>query len=170
MSMTGSTSRLRFNNRVYLEHYRNGVITLKANFFNMITNIGKNTILDTCFNGITPISNASWSIGIIDNASYTAVSATDTAASHAGWIENIGYSGGVRPAWGSTFASAQQITNPTAVTFNITVSSATYQGIFIISNNTLNGTTGVLWSTALFPSTVPVANGDQIKISYNIAC
>lgn len=163
-------TRLKFNNNVYLEHWRNGIFILSYNFKNMITNIGKNTILDVMYNGVTPISNASWSIGIIDNASYIGVAATDTMASHTGWIENIGYSGGVRPAWGSTFASAQIVTNPTAITYNITASTATYQGIFITSSNTLNGITGILWSTALFPSILPVASGDQIKISYSVAC
>jgi hypothetical protein len=35
------------------------------------------------------------------------------------------------------------------------------KGIFIVTNNTKGGTTGTLWSTALFSADVPVANGKE---------
>jgi hypothetical protein len=46
--------------------------------------------------------------------------------------------------------------------------SGTVKGIFITSNNTKSGTSGKLWSTALFSADVPVVNGDQLKITYTL--
>jgi hypothetical protein len=42
------------------------------------------------------------------------------------------------------------------------------KGIFVTSSNTKNGTTGTLWSTAAFASTVDVSNGDSLKITYTV--
>jgi hypothetical protein len=157
-----------------VEHRRlfNGVKRLitKFNIKNMITNAGKNYVLGAAFAGVTQISQASWCISIIDNAGYSAVNATDTMASHSTWNEFTQYSQTTRVAWGPGSPSAQQITNATACTFDITATTGTLQGIFICSNNTISGTTGTLWSTALFPSTIPVTNGDEIKVTYSVAC
>lgn len=135
---------------------------------NDIVNVGKNMILNVMFNGGTASGNSAWVIGLINNAGFSALAAADTMASHTGWAEFVGYSGGVRPGWGSGSASGQAVTNGTAVTFNIT-SSATLYGVFICDNNTLSGTSGNLWATAGFASTVPVNNGDQIKITYTVS-
>lgn len=155
--------------RFIVEHLRNGKVLQKQEFPNGITNIGKDTILNVMFNGATQIAQSSWCIGIIDNASFTALAATDTMASHSGWIENVNYSESNRVAWGPGSSSGQTVTNASAAVFDITA-TATLQGVFVTSNNTLNGTTGTLWTTALFSAPIPVSNGDQIKISYSIAC
>jgi hypothetical protein len=136
---------------------------------NGITNIGKNKVLDVMFNDSTPIANASWFIGLIDNASFSALAAGDTMASHAGWIEFTGYSQATRVAWGSGAASSQSTTNASPATFDIT-GTATLNGIFVNSIGTKGGTTGTLWATASFTSTVPVNNGDQMKITYTVSC
>lgn len=165
---------LHLRGLIGVEHRRpfNGVKRLitKFNVKNMITNAGKNYVLGTAFAGVTQISQASWCISIIDNAGYSAVNATDTMASHSTWFEFTGISQTTRVAWGPGSPSAQQITNATACTFDITATSGTLQGIFICSNNTISGTTGTLWSTALFPSTIPVTAGDEIKVTYSVAC
>jgi hypothetical protein len=155
--------------KFFAEHWRDGVLLERQEFPNGVTNIGKDTILNTMFNSATQIAQASWCIGIINNASFTALAATDTMASHTGWIEFSGYSEANRVAWGPGSSSGQTVTNASAATFDITT-TATLQGVFVTSNNTIGGTTGTLWTTALFSSPIPVTSGDQIKITYSIAC
>jgi hypothetical protein len=164
------STKMKFFGQVGYEHIRGGKILIPKMWVpNGITNIGRDTILNTMFNSLTQTAQSSWCIGIIDNASFTALAGTDTMASHAGWIENSAYSEANRVQWGPGSSSGQTVTNATAATFDIT-GTATLQGVFLTSNNTISGTTGLLWTTALFASPIPVTNGDQIKISYSIAC
>lgn len=161
---------LQFRGEWYVEHYdKNGNFLGRYRFPNGITNVGKNYILDVGFNSITQISQSSWCVGIIDNAGFSALASADTMSSHGGWSEFTSYSQTTRVAWGSGSASGQQISNATADTFDLTASGTLY-GIFVTSDNTKGGTTGTLWSTAAFPTTIPVSNGDQLKITYAIAC
>lgn len=152
-----------------VEHYRNGRIIGNYEAPNTITNVGKNYILDVMFNGGTQIVNASWFMGFITSTSFSAIAAADTMASHAGWAELTGYSQSTRQAWGSGAAASQSTTNATAVTIDIT-GTFTVKGLFITSNSTKSGTTGTLWSAALFSSgDVSVINGDQLRSTYTLS-
>ena len=135
---------------------------------NDIVNAGKNQILGVMFFGATQISTGSWVIGLISAAGYSALAAGDTMASHSGWAEFTSYSQANRVAWGPGAASGQAITNGTPAQFSITA-SGTLEGVFITDQNTIGGTSGDLWATALFSATVPVNNGDVIKITYTIS-
>ncbi len=166
----GIISILDFKGRWVAEKWRNGKLLLRDPFPNAIVNVGKNYILDTMFNNQTQIAQSSWCIGIIDNSGFTALAASDTMASHSGWTtENVAYSESTRVAWGQGSSSGQTVTNASAAVFDMT-GTATLQGVFLTSNNTKSGTTGILWTEALFSSPIPVTSGDQIKISYSIAC
>ncbi len=134
-------------------------------FDNGVTNIGKNTQLDVIFNAGTQI--VAWYLGLVDDAGFTAFAASDTMASHGGWTEFTTYSEATRPQWSPDAAAAQQITNSTPVNFNIT-GTATLQGIFVTSDNVKSGVAGTLWATASFAGTIPVANGDLLKITYTV--
>lgn len=158
---------LNLKGQYYLEHWRDGEQIGKYLIPNDITNEGKNLIFDTMFNGATQILNASWFIGLISLVGYSGIAAGDTMASHAGWTEFTGYSQANRVLWGPSAAASQSITNPTAATFDLTA-TGTVKGIFVCSNNTKGGTTGKLWSGALFLQDVPVVSGDQFKISYTV--
>lgn len=133
---------------------------------NAVVNEGKNKLFDVMFGGVTAITG--WVIGLIDNTSYSATPNTDTMSSHAGWQEFTGYSETTRVAWGPTAAANQTITNTTAATFTINA-TGTLRGIFLTSSNTKGGTTGTLWSTALFASTIAVQSGDQVKVTYSVS-
>lgn len=133
---------------------------------NGIVDVGLNHILETEFNGGTPVTT--WYIGLIDNASFSALAAGDTSASHAGWIENSDYDEATRPEWTAGTAAARSITNASTVDFSMNATK-TIKGIFIISNATKGGSTGVLWSTAAFGSTVSVNNGDTLKVTYTLS-
>jgi len=134
-------------------------------FDNGVTNIGKDSQLDVIFNSGTQIT--SWYLGLVDNAGFTAFANSDTMASHGGWTEFTTYTEATRPQWSPDAAASQQITNSTPTNFNIT-GSGTLQGIFVTSDNTKSGTTGTLWATASFAGTIPVANGDLLKITYTV--
>lgn len=160
-------NRLKLKGTYYVEHYRNGELLGKYEVLNDITNEGKNLIFDVMFNDETQIANASWFIGLISLTSFSALAAGDTMASHSGWVEFTSYSQANRVAWGSGDAASQSVTNATPATFDMN-GSGTVKGIFITSSNTKSGTTGKLWSTALFSADVPVVNGDQLKITYTL--
>ena len=159
--------KLLLKGKYYVEHYRNGELLGKYEVFNDITNVGKNYIFDVMFNDGTQIANNSWFIGLINLTSFSALAAGDTMSSHSGWIEFTAYSQSNRVAWGSGAAASQSVTNATPATFDMN-GSGTVKGIFITSSNTKSGTTGTLWSTALFSADVPVVNGDQLKITYTL--
>ena len=143
----------------HLEKWRDGrLVYEEKNIPNGVVNLGKNDVLDVYFFNAT--QSPTWFLGFIDNAGFSALADTDTAASHAGWGEATGYSESNRPTWVTTAAASQSITNPTPATFSIT-GTATLKGLAIWNDNTKSGSAGLLWATALFA-------GDIIKISYTV--
>lgn len=159
--------RMGMRGRWVVEHIRNGEKIGEYAIPNLITTAGKNHLLDVGFRAQTQIS--AWYIGLVDNTSFTAFDVADTMASHAGWIEfSSGYSQSTRVAWSPTAAAAGSISNSTAAQFDMTA-SGTLKGIFVTSGSAKNGTTGTLWSGAAFSGTVPVSNGDQLKVTYTVS-
>lgn len=165
-SMLDAIKRLK--GRFRIEHTdRDGNLIGEYEMDNGITTGGKNSLLNTFFNNTTP--PVTWYFGVVDNSGFSAFTdATDTMSSHSGWNEFTNVSGN-RVAWGNGSASSASITNGTAATISIT-GSGTLKGIFVTTVNTVGGTTGVLWSTAAFSSTVNVNNGDNLKITYTVNC
>jgi hypothetical protein len=133
---------------------------------NGIVDEGLNHILDTQFNGGTQVT--AWYIGLINNSGYSALSNSDTMGSHAGWVESSAYSESNRPEWTAGSAGSRSITNASTVDFSINA-TVTIRGIFITSQNTKGGTTGVLWSTAAFGSNIALNNGDTLKVVYTLS-
>lgn len=160
--------RVGLNGQWGVDHYRDGAKIARYEVPNDITNEGKNTLFEIMFHDGTQIANASWFIGLISSSGYSALAATDVMASHAGWTEFTSYSQSTRVAWGAGAAASQSITNASPATFDIT-SAGTVKGIFVTSNSTKSGTTGKLWSTALFAADVPVSNGDQLRATYTVS-
>lgn len=151
-----------------VEHWRNGEKLAEYSFNNGITNVGKNYLFDAGFNSGTQVASGSWYISLIDSTGYSALAVTDTMASHGGWAEFTGYSQSTRVLWGQGASSGQTVTNGTPATFDINA-PGTLKGIFVTSGSAKSGTTGTLWSTGLFNADVPVASGDQFKITYAVA-
>lgn len=150
-----------------VEFLRNGKVFERQSFPNGITTPGKASLLNVAFNAATQLT--AWYFGLIDNSGFTALNAADTMASHSGWNEFTTYSESTRVQWSNVTTSTNSITNSSPGQFDITGSGTLY-GIFVVSNSTKSGTTGTLWSTAQFSSTVAVNNADQIKITYTINC
>jgi len=170
--------------RFVVEHFRKGVKIGHYEFPNGITNQGKNKLLDVMFHGVSAITT--WWLGMIDNAGYTALAATDTyqniGQSGNQWAEFTSYtdagnggSSSTRPEWTEGAASGQAITNGTPVVFDIT-GSATVKGLFLVGgianaqNKSNHEAGGILWATALFGTgDVPVNANDQLKVTYTVS-
>lgn len=161
-------NKLSCLNPIVVQHWREDKLIAEYQTFNDITNEGKNNIFEVYFHSGTQTLTASWFIGLISNSGFTGLAATDTMSSHAGWTEFTAYSQSTRVAWGPGTATSQSITNATAAQFDIT-GSGTVKGVFIVTNSTKSGTSGILWATALFSADVPVVNGDQLKVTYTVS-
>ena len=164
---TSPTSELSgLKGRFVVEHWRDGKRINEYHFPNGITNEGKNKLLDVMFHGTTAIT--SWWLGLIDNANYSALAASDTYddinQAGNGWDEFTSYtdagngdSSTTRPAWPEDAASGQSITNSTTAIFDITA-SGTVKGLFLVGgianaqNKSNHESGGTLWATALFGS------------------
>ena len=163
-----SKEKMSLKGKFHIEHFNKaGELVGKYEVPNGIVDVGLNHILETEFNGGTPIT--SWYIGLVDNASFSAFANADTMASHAGWIEtHTTYSEGTRPEWTAGTAASRAITNAVTVDFSMT-GTITVKGIFITSNATKGSATGTLWSTAAFASNVTANNGDTLKVTYTVS-
>lgn len=140
---------------------------------NGITTIAKNDIFNVYFNAGTQPTAANWSLGLIDNSTFTAISNSDLISSHTGWTEFTGYKRSDdnttnRATWGQGSASSAQITNASQVTFTFTASGSV-TGIFVASSTAKSATTGILWSTALFAAPLAVAIDDILRVTYTLS-
>lgn len=150
-----------------IEHFnRAGELLGTYDVPNGIVDEGLNHILETQFNGGSPVT--AWYIGLVNNASYSAFANADVMNSHAGWIEATAYAEATRPEWTAGSATGRSITNAAVVDFSVNA-TITFKGIFITSNATKGGTTGILWSTAAFSSPVSASNGDTLKVTYTVS-
>lgn len=158
---------LNFQGSMLLEHWRAGLLIACYKQPNLVTNQGKNAILGAYFNaGAVP---AEFYIGLIDNATFTALAAVDTAAVHSGWAEFTAYSQTTRPIWIRGAASGQQVASTAASVFNIT-GSGVLKGGFVVTNNAKGGTGGILWGEVAYGATIAVSNGDVIRNTYALNC
>lgn len=129
---------------------------------NLIPNAGLNHILDTVLHGSTP--NTTWYLGLKNAGT---VAAADTLASHAGWTENVAYTGD-RKEYIEAAASGQSITNAASpASFAINTDGQTIAGAFLASAAT--GTTGVLLSAGNFATAKSAGSGDTIELTYTLS-
>jgi len=159
-------SRIKFGGVFHVEHYRNGELLATYDMPNGVTDLGVNHVLDVAFHEAA--ATATWYLGLVDNSGFSAFANADTSASHGGWNEFTSYSESDRLAWTEGAAAARAITNAATVDFSIN-GSGTVKGVFLISDDTKSGTTGVLFATAAFSSNVPVLNGDDLKVTYTVS-
>jgi hypothetical protein len=156
---------MNMRGRFKVEHIRDGEVIGQYAMPNGIVDVGLNSLLDVYFHNQTQI--ATWYIGLIDNAGFTALSNSDTMSSHTGWAESTAYDEATREEWLEGAAASRSITNSTPAEFTISATT-TLKGIFVTSNSTKGGTTGTLWATAAFSSTVGVQDNDILRITYTV--
>ena len=142
-----------------------GSVRWEDAFPNTVVTGGKNDLLNKYFLGSS--YTAAFYVGLKGSGT---INAADTMSSHAGWAEITTYSNGTRPAFSAAAASAGSTSNSASpAVFNIN-GSATVAGCFITTNNTVGGTTGVLFSAADFALARSVLSGDTLSVTYTISC
>lgn len=145
-----------------LECYdKNGVLKWVSEWSNTVVNVGLQHTLDVVFSAAANV--ATWFLGLTDSA--PTVNAADTLASHAGWVEETGYTGD-RQAWVEV-RSAEVMTNAASVAVFPITGSATIGGAFLCSVATT--TSGTLMSAgALTGGDRVVANLDTLNLTYTM--
>ena len=152
-----------------------GNLRWEDEFPNTVVTVGKNLILDQALAGST--YTAAEFMGLISSASYSAISATDTMASHSGWLEagsaNAPTFSGNRgsAAWSAASAGAKALSS--SLSFSIT-GTGTIKGAFLVggsgATNVVAATTGVLISAGLFTGgDRSVLSGDTVSVSYSMS-
>ena len=165
----GAVDAFRPVGRFKVQHLRAGKLLAEFDALNAIVDVGLNHILETEFHAGTPIT--AWYIGLVNNAGFSAFSDADTMSSHTGWAETSDYDEANRPQWTAGTATGRAITNATTADFTMS-GTLTVKGLFICGGtgaNSKGGTTGTLWSSAAFSSTIPVIDGDVLKITYGLS-
>lgn len=149
-----------------------GNIKWTAEEHNLVVNVGLKDMNDKYFSGSG--YTATWYLGLYGAGVSNTPAADDTAASHVGWTEITPYSNATRPV--ATFAAATAadpsvITNSAAPAVYNVNATATVGGAFLISDETKDGTTGVLFSAADFsaPGDRNVSSGDTITVTYTFS-
>lgn len=141
-----------------------GTIAWRRIVYNGLTTEGANHILGVEFNSVAQITT--WHIGLIDNASFSALAAADTMASHAGWIEVTAYSEGVRQTWTPLSVSGGACVNTSLVAFSINATK-TIKGMFLTSDSAKSGTAGKLIATAAFDQgNQSMSSGQTLDVTY----
>jgi hypothetical protein len=141
-----------------------GFVKWADTFCGTVVIAGLNKLLDATFK--TGLASPAWYVGLLDGATAPVIGVTDTMASHAGWIENVGVSNATRPALtpGTILNGAVDNSAARAI-FNINASGE-IAGAFITTGSALSGSTGTLYDVGLFlDSARDVANGDTLQVS-----
>ncbi len=142
--------------------------TLEAS--NIVATQGLNDLLTKYFKGSS--YTATWYVGLIDNAGWTAYAAGDTAAKITtsanppttnGWQELTAYSESVRQTLTLGTASGGSIDNSASQAVFTANASKTIRGAFIISDNTKGGTSGILYCEVDFSVAQPVISGNVLN-------
>lgn len=159
----------------HVEHWRKGQLIGMYEVPNLITNEGKNKLLDVMFHNVTQITT--WYILLIDGAGSPTVAAGDTYAQingTNGWDEFDEYDEATRQEWTEGAASSQSITNASPVVFTINASGSVF-GLALVGGGTAPSTKndsaggGTLWNAVAFTGgTVSVADDDQLKVTYTV--
>ncbi len=153
--------------RFECREFAGGPLLWVAFIKNLTTTQGLNDNLTKYLKGSS--YTAAWYVGLVDNASFSAFNAADTAAQIGGsngWLENQDYSESVRQTLTLGSASAGSIDNtgsPAVFTMN---STGTLKGGFLASSSTKGGTSGVLFSEGAFGGgNQPFGSGNVITVT-----
>lgn len=131
---------------------------------NLVTTIGKTTLLDTMFGPTAPVT---WYLGLIASTDFTdGPASTDTMLSHPGWVESTIYSQSTRIAAVFAAGAAGEKQLSAAAEFSMAAGTA-IMGCFLASSETKGSTTGILYSAGQFTNGERLLDaGDTLSVSY----
>lgn len=141
---------------------KDGSIRWRVRVRNGVTYQGLDFLFDCGFRGSAAVT---WYAGVIAAGGFSAVSSSDTAASHAGWVEYVGV--GSRPALSWDAAAGGAISSTGSVSISVT-STGDVRGFFMASSLTVGGSAGVLYATADLGADYGVVVGDTIYLAYDV--
>lgn len=159
---------------------KDGNLKWRDEFTNTVMTAGKNLALDTILAGSSYTVTGPY-LGLISSASYSAISASDTMASHAGWLEAgttnapqwTTPGSGARATAAFSSASGGSKALSSALSFSIST-TGTLKGCFLVFGSSASATnlntSGTLLSAGLFSGgDRAVINGDTVNVSYSLA-
>ncbi len=164
--------RFRFKNVYTFHHYAvDGTLKGIAKISNLVTTEGLNDVMTQYFTGSG--YTATWFCGLVSNASFGSFGAGDTAAEIGGtndWTE-FGFYSGTRPALvlGTiTGGAADNSASLASFTFG---TGGTLKGGFLVSDDTIGGTDGVLFGEGPFDDgmTLDVDAGETITMQVSLS-
>ncbi len=173
----GDAERAVIKGRYHIECIgADGNLKWSDDFDNVVATVGKNLALDTFLAGSGYTVTGPY-MGLISSVSYSAVAASNTMASHAGWIEagaaNAPTYTSPRKtcAWSAASSGSKALSS--ALSFAIT-GAGTLKGAFIVFGSgavsTIDNTSGTLLSAGLFSAgDRPVISGDTVNCSYSLS-
>lgn len=148
---------------------KDGKLKWVDGFENLTTTEGRNDALTQYLKGSS--YTATHFVGLVDNAGFSALAITDTAAQINGtnaWDELDDYSQATRPALTLGTASGGSIDNVASLatfTINATIS---INGGFTCTNSTKNGTTGKIYGEGSFGSPRAAISGDTVTVQVTL--
>lgn len=148
--------------------HKGGPVLWRERMKNLTVNQGLNNILQNQLKGSA--YTAAWYIGLINNASFSALAAGDTSQQingSNGWIETTAYAAGVRQTLTLGSVSGGSVDNsasPASFTMN---ASGTLNGAFLASTATQGTGAGgtILYGEASFGSTQPFVSSNVITVT-----
>lgn len=146
----------------------NGNLKWEDTFHNLVPSQGLQYMSASFFNA-TGYTTALY-LGLITGpGSGTTFVAADTLASHAGWTENVSYSGGRKSiGFGTPSTATPSVTVGTGATAFTMTGSATIAGAFV--TNAASGTSGVLFAEGDFTGgDKSVTTGDSLSVTYTFS-
>lgn len=158
-----------------------GNLKWTESFPNLVNAIGKELLLDTLLRTAGTYTTVGPFLGLIDGATPTFGTGSDTMTSHAGWTEFTNYTVGgsavrgtaVFAAASSTGSTPTNVTTcaATPITYTITGAGGTVGGCFLVTgsgaSSTQSNTSGTLYSAGAFAVPKITTAGDTVSVTYS---
>ena len=155
----------RHSHRFEVECYGpDGVLKWRDVSTNLVVNEGLDDILDKYYKGSA--YTAAFYVGLIDDT--PTIAATDTHATHAGWVEATPYSEAVRQTLTLGTVASQSVDNSASKASYSINATDTVGGAFVSDDNTKGGTSGssiIVGAAAFSGGDKAVANGDTLNVT-----
>lgn len=170
--MSSAVDFLRVKGRfeATLYEYIGGPVIWKSAWSNTVVTVGKNILISTLLTGSAYTVTGPY-MGLITATGFSAISASDTMASHTGWSESTTY-GSTRPTMSFSAASGGSITTSAAVNYTST-GTDTIEGAFVVlgsgASNVEGNTGGTLFSAGTFSATQPWVSGNTLAVTYTLS-